>query len=88
LRQYARRLLLPLGRPSQYTIKYRLKLLFGHIASRLLAAVIADILIEGSITKIVHRGLALVIKRADERPLAGIMTSLQTLQQRGEAGAL
>jgi pyruvate dehydrogenase E2 component (dihydrolipoamide acetyltransferase) len=32
--------------------------------------------------------LAVVIKRADERPLAEIVTQLQTLQQRAEGGAL
>ena len=32
--------------------------------------------------------LAVVVKRADERPLAEIVTLLQTLQQRAEAGAL
>ncbi len=32
--------------------------------------------------------LAVVVKRADERPLAEIVTRLQTLQQRAEAGTL
>ena len=32
--------------------------------------------------------LAVVVKRADERPLAEIVSRLQTLQQRAEAGAL